>query len=71
METNMVLLAFLKNSSRQISVPSEAFTVLKVHALLFNPYLTNGFSHHYQMNGSTFNFRGVRSNSNFFYLIFR
>ena len=27
----------------------------------FNPYLTNGFSHRYQMGESTFIFRGVRS----------
>ena len=28
---------------------------------LFNPYLTNGFSHHYQLKESKFIFRGVRS----------
>ena len=27
----------------------------------FNPYLTNGFSHHYHLDKSTFIFRGVRS----------
>ena len=27
----------------------------------FNPYLTNGFSHHYQLGESTSIFRGVRS----------
>ena len=27
----------------------------------FNPYLTNGFSHHYQLGESTFIFMGVRS----------
>ena len=27
---------------------------------LLNPYLTNGFSHHYQLDVSTFMFRGVR-----------
>ena len=26
----------------------------------FNPYLTNRFSHHYQLDESTFVFRGVR-----------
>ena len=26
-----------------------------------NPYLTNGFSHHYRLGESTFIFRGVRS----------
>ena len=33
------------------------------HDLLrfFNPYLTNGFSHHYHLDESTFIFRGVRS----------
>ena len=29
--------------------------------LPFNPYLTNGFSHHYQLDESTFIFRGVRN----------
>ena len=36
----------------------------------FNPYLTNGFSHHYQLDESTFIFRGVGSDI-YFYLIFR
>ena len=27
-----------------------------------NPYLTNGFSHHYHLGESTFMFRGIRSN---------
>ena len=30
--------------------------------LLITPYLTNGFSHCYQLGESTFIFRGVRSN---------
>ena len=29
--------------------------------IIINPYLTNGFSHHYQLGESTFIFRGVRS----------
>ena len=29
--------------------------------LKFNPYLTNGFSHHYQLNESIFIFSGVRN----------
>ena len=28
---------------------------------VFNPYWTNGFSHHYHLGESTFIFRGVRS----------
>ena len=36
----------------------------------FNPYLTNGFSHHYHSGQSTFIFRGVKSDFYFFYLIF-
>ena len=32
-----------------------------------NPYLTNGFSHHYKLDESTFIFRGVR---NYFYFLF-
>ena len=30
-----------------------------------NPYLTNGFAHHYQLDESTFIFRGVRSDFQF------
>ena len=30
-----------------------------------NPYLTNGFYHHYQLDESTFIFRGVRSDFKF------
>ena len=32
----------------------------------FNPYLTNGFSHHYQLDEPTFIFRGVSSD---FYIL--
>ena len=28
---------------------------------IINPYLTNGFSYHYQSGESTFSFRGIRS----------
>ena len=31
----------------------------------FNPYLTNGFSHHYQLGEPTFIFRGVMSDYEF------
>ena len=33
--------------------------------LAVNPYLTNEFSHHYQLGESTFIFRGVRSEFSF------
>ena len=36
----------------------------------FNPYLTNNFSHHYQMGESTFIYRGVRSDFYFFIQFF-
>ena len=32
-----------------------------VYLCCINPYLTNGFSHHNQLDESTFFFRGVRS----------
>ena len=35
-----------------------------------NPYLTNGFSHHDQLGESTFNFRGVRCDFDFFISFF-
>ena len=33
----------------------------------FNPYLTNGISHHYQLGESTFIFRGVRGDFQFLF----
>ena len=36
-----------------------------------NPYMTNGFSHHYHSGESTFIVRSVRSVFFIFYLIFR
>ena len=38
---------------------------------IINPYLTNRFSHHYQMGKSIFIFRGVRSVFLFIYFIVR
>ena len=35
-----------------------------------NPYMTNGFSHHYHLEESTFIFRGVRSDFYFFISFF-
>ena len=43
---------------RRLSIITRSQLQLK---LLFNPYLTNEFSHHYQLGESTFIFRGVRS----------
>ena len=37
------------------------FTRYMYDVSLINPYLTNGFSHHYQLGESTFIVRGVRS----------
>ena len=37
---------------------------------LINLYLTNGFSHHYQLDESTFIFRGVRGDFYFFISFF-
>ena len=42
-------------------------TVLKCIILFFNPLLTNGLAHHYQLGELTFIFRDVRSD--FFFLI--
>ena len=38
---------------------SDCFRSLSL--ITFNPYLTNGFSHHYHLGESTFIFRGIRS----------
>ena len=40
---------------------TNAIMMIYVTEIQFNPYLTNGFSHHYQLGESTFIFRGVRS----------
>ena len=37
------------------------------HVFRINPYLTRGFSHHYQLDESIFIFRGVKSD--FFYFL--
>ena len=37
---------------------------------ILDPYLTHGFSHHYQLDESTFIFRGVRSDFLFFISFF-
>ena len=41
-----------------ILLPNSA---LNFSCSVINPYLTNCFSHHYQLDESTFTFRGVRS----------
>ena len=33
----------------------------------FNPYMTNGLAHHYQLGESTFMFRGIRSDFEFLF----
>ena len=38
-----------------------------IDCVYFNPYLTNGFSHCYHLDESTFVFRGIRSD---FYILF-
>ena len=40
-----------------------------LYADQINPYLTNGFSHHYQFGESTFTFRGVRSDFIYFFFL--
>ena len=35
--------------------------IIEVYPIPFNPYLTNGFPHHYHLDESTFILRGVRS----------
>ena len=41
--------------------PDAIYPELKAHSFAINPYMTNGFSHHYQLDEPTFIFRGVRS----------
>ena len=39
----------------------DLFSFLFIYCLIeINPYLTNGFSHHYQLGESTFTIRGVK-----------
>ena len=40
---------------------------LCVISFLVNPYLTNGFSHHYHLGQSTFIIRGIRSDFEFLF----
>ena len=47
---------------RLFSIMHSVTVTCKKHVMNeLNPYLTNGFSHHYQLDESTFVFRGVRS----------
>ena len=48
-----------------VSMPVPRIFLLSMRP--FNPYLTNGFSHHYQLGESTFTFRGIRSDFQFSY----
>ena len=44
------------------------FFLVVIKVMIFfmiNPYLMNGFSHHYHLGESTFMFRGVRSDLEF------
>ena len=45
----------------QKAIHFKFFILEYCFAVQFNPYLTNGFSHHYQLDESTFILRGVRS----------
>ena len=49
-----------------VIVQINCIDVFGVHSsnydnFVFNPYLTNGISHHYHLGESTFIFRGIRS----------
>ena len=44
--------------------------ILGRYCILFNLYLTNGFSHRYQLDEPTFIFRGVRSDFYFSFVSF-
>ena len=43
------------------AVRTEVVDPCSLWKMLINLYLTNGFSHHYHLEESTFSFRGVRS----------
>ena len=70
LEMNQVTVSELANFA---CPPQDVHDIMKATYLLlgenmrtlkvswFNPYLTNEFSHHYQLGESTFIFRGVRS----------
>ena len=53
-----------------IGIISEKDVTKILQALVFNPYLTNGFSHRYQLRESTFSL-GVLGVILKFYSIFR
>ena len=36
--------------------------------MCLNPYVTNGLSHHYHLDESIFNFRGIRGNFHFYFI---
>ena len=64
--SNLMMISFL--CSILFEAPFLENRIIRIGQ--FNPYLTNGFSHHYHLGESTISFRGVRSDF-IFYLIFR
>ena len=66
-ESGLTQMIMMGKSIRQIwvkfdcSISVSSILTLPIREMIFNPYLTNGFSHRYQLDESTFIFRGVRS----------
>ena len=52
-------IVFVRAEHGHFVLPQLLLLLLK-DMYLFNPYLTNGFSHHYQLDESTFISRDVR-----------
>ena len=44
-----------------LTIIEQSYRTAGINLFGINPYLTNEFSHHYQLDESTFNFRGIRS----------
>ena len=60
-ETNECQSAPCNNGGHCVDIINNFTCICPPGKIIINPYLTNGFSNHYQLDESTFSFRDVRS----------
>ena len=54
------IIAYITRDSEESRNDFLRICITQLFNVIFNPYLTNGFTHHYQLGESTYIFRGVR-----------
>ena len=63
--------AYLSEGQQKRFQIKPYFAAAHVNLCGFNPHLPNGLSHHYHLDVSTFNFRGIRSSFHFYFIFYR